>query len=75
MKPGRPQRKRVAREGKHRVYLDFMKQLFTLRKHGQTAQFWADIIMEHPDLMSELPKVLSQSSGATRQTCFASNAA
>ena len=49
--------KRVEREGKHRVYLDFMKQLFTLaEKHGQTAQFWADIIMERPDLVSELPK-------------------
>ena len=34
-----------------------MKQLFTLTKnHGQTAQFWADIIMERPDLASELPK-------------------
>jgi len=48
---------RVEREGKYRVYLDFMKQLFALTKnHGQTAQFWADIIMERPDLVSELPK-------------------
>jgi hypothetical protein len=48
---------RVAREGKHRVYLDFMKQLFALTaKHGQCAQFWADIIMERPDLVPELPK-------------------
>ena len=48
---------RVEREGKHRVYLDFMKQLFVLaEKHGQTAQFWADIIMERPDLVSELPE-------------------
>ena len=48
---------RVEREGKHRVYLDFMKQLFALaEKHGQTAQFWADIIMERPDLVSELPE-------------------
>ena len=48
---------RVVHEGKHRVYLDFMKQLFALaEKHGQTAQFWADIIMERPDLVSELPE-------------------
>lgn len=47
---------RVEREGKHRVYLDFMKQLFELtEKHGQQAQFWADIIMERPDLVPELP--------------------
>ena len=49
--------KRVEREGKHRVYLDFMKQLFKLtKKRGLAAQFWADIIMERPDLVSELPK-------------------
>ena len=48
---------RVEREGKHRVYLDFMKQLFALaKKHGHTAQFWADIIMEQTDLVSELPE-------------------
>ncbi|MGZ0708852.1 family 20 glycosylhydrolase [Coraliomargarita sp. W4R53] len=48
---------RVEQEGKHRVYLDFMKQLFELTaKHGHTAQFWADIIMERPDLVPELPK-------------------
>jgi len=48
---------RVLDDGKHRVYLDFMKQVFTLaEKHGQQAQFWADIILERPDLVSELPK-------------------
>jgi hypothetical protein len=48
---------RVEREGKHRVYLDFMKQLFGLaEKHGHNAQFWADIIMERPDLVTELPE-------------------
>ena len=48
---------RVELEGKHRVYLDFMKQLFELTaQHGHTAQFWADIIMERPDLVPELPK-------------------
>jgi hypothetical protein len=48
---------RVKAEGKHRVYLDFMKQLFALtEKHGCHAQFWADIIMERPDLVPELPQ-------------------
>lgn len=48
---------RVDREGKHRVYLDFMRRLFTLaEKHGHTPQFWADIIMERPDLVPELPQ-------------------
>ena len=48
---------RVQSEGKHRVYLDYMKQLFALTgKHGHRAQFWADIIMERPDLVPELPK-------------------
>ncbi|MDQ8193435.1 beta-N-acetylhexosaminidase [Coraliomargarita sp. SDUM461004] len=48
---------RVASEGKHRVYLDFMKQLFALAaKHGHTPQFWSDIIMERPDLVPELPQ-------------------
>ncbi|MGJ8640175.1 MAG: beta-N-acetylhexosaminidase [Opitutaceae bacterium] len=48
---------RVERKGKHRVYIDFMKQVFELAEsHGQTAQFWADIILERPDLVPELPK-------------------
>jgi hypothetical protein len=47
---------RIAREGKHTVYLDFLKKLFALaEKHGRKAQFWADIILERPDLVSELP--------------------
>ena len=50
-------RERVESEGKHHVYLDFIKQLFALaEKHGRNAQFWADIILEHPDLLSELPE-------------------
>jgi len=47
---------RVSTEGKHRVYLDFMKRIFALaHKHGCQAQFWADIVLERPDLVSELP--------------------
>lgn len=42
--------------GKHRVYLDYMKGVFEVaEKYGRTPQFWADIIMERPDLVPELP--------------------
>lgn len=48
---------RVAREGKHRVYLDFMQRLFArVQTHGYRPQFWADIILERPDLVPELPE-------------------
>lgn len=53
---GRSQQQVEAR-GKHRVYLDFLKELFRLAgKHGVTPQFWADIILEKPELVPELPK-------------------
>ena len=43
--------------GKHRVYLDYMRRVCEIaEKYGRTPQFWADIIMERPDLVSELPK-------------------
>lgn len=48
---------RVQEEGKHRVYIEFMRELFDLsKKYGCKSQFWADIILEYPDLVSELPK-------------------
>jgi hypothetical protein len=47
---------RVAAEGKHAVYLDFMRHIFDLTaQHGHQAQFWADIVLERPDLVSQLP--------------------
>ncbi len=43
--------------GKHRVYLDYMRRVCEVaEKYGRTPQLWADIIMERPDLVSELPK-------------------
>ncbi|MGB0335249.1 MAG: beta-N-acetylhexosaminidase [Opitutales bacterium] len=49
-------RERVEREGKHRVYLDFIKELCErCKKHGRVPQIWADIVMERPDLVGELP--------------------
>ena len=45
--------------GKGRVYLDFLLQLHRLiQGHGHTMQFWGDIIMQHPELIPELPRDL-----------------
>ena len=53
---GRSQ-ERVAREGKHAVYLEFLNRLFALaEQHEHQALFWADIILERPDLVPALPK-------------------
>lgn len=42
--------------GKGRVYLNFLKQIYTLvKKHGRTMLFWGDIIKNHPELIPELP--------------------
>ncbi|MEM7791819.1 MAG: family 20 glycosylhydrolase, partial [Verrucomicrobiota bacterium] len=47
----------VQAKGKHRVYLDFLKQLFGItQKYECYPQFWADVILERPDLVPELPK-------------------
>lgn len=45
------------KKGKGRVYLDFLKQIHKLvRRHGRTMHFWGDIIIEHPELVKELPR-------------------
>jgi hypothetical protein len=50
-------KERVDREGKHLLYLEFLNRLFALvDQHDHQAQFWADIIMERPDLVPQLPK-------------------
>ncbi len=42
--------------GAGRVYLEFLTQIHELvQKHGRTMQFWGDIIIQHPDLILELP--------------------
>ena len=41
------------------VYLEFLLKIYNeVRKHGRTMQFWGDIIMQHPELVPELPKDL-----------------
>ncbi|GIV21482.1 MAG: hypothetical protein KatS3mg023_3233 [Armatimonadota bacterium] len=45
------------RKGKGRVYLEFLLKIYELvKRHGRTMHFWGDIIMEHPELVPELPK-------------------
>ena len=43
--------------GTGRVYLDFLLKIYhQVVKRGFTMQFWGDIVMAHPELVSELPK-------------------
>ncbi|NUN98257.1 MAG: family 20 glycosylhydrolase, partial [Candidatus Omnitrophica bacterium] len=44
-------------KGVGRVYLDFLLKIHDLvASHGRTMMFWGDIIMQHPELIPELPK-------------------
>ncbi|HVS01128.1 MAG TPA: glycoside hydrolase family 20 zincin-like fold domain-containing protein [Thermoanaerobaculia bacterium] len=46
-----------AERGKGRVYLDFLQQVQRLvAERGRRMQFWGDVILEHPDLIPELPR-------------------
>ena len=43
------------KQGKTRVYVDFLKQVHGLVKtHGRKIMFWGDIIKEHPEMIGEL---------------------
>lgn len=43
--------------GKGRVYLDFLLKIHAaVTRHGRTMNFWGDIILNHPDLIAELPR-------------------
>jgi len=45
------------RVGVGRLYLDFLLKLHDLcRRHGKRMNAWADIVLEHPELLGELPK-------------------
>ncbi|HYN87970.1 MAG TPA: family 20 glycosylhydrolase, partial [Ardenticatenaceae bacterium] len=49
-------REAVAERGEGRVYLDFLLQIYReVKARGRVMQFWGDIIMEHPELVPELP--------------------
>jgi hypothetical protein len=46
----------VKKHGKHRVYLEFLKKLHTqAAKHGKQVLFCADILLEAPALVDEVP--------------------
>ncbi|HEX7654166.1 MAG TPA: beta-N-acetylhexosaminidase, partial [Verrucomicrobiae bacterium] len=55
---GKGQSKKLcARQGKGRVYLDFIRALHQeVSKRGKTMMFWGDIILKYPALIRTLPK-------------------
>jgi hypothetical protein len=43
-------------KGADRVYLEFLLKIYAdLKARGATMQFWGDIVLQHPELISELP--------------------
>ena len=49
-------REAVAKRGRAAVYLDFLREVCRLATaQGKRPQFWADIALEHPEALSELP--------------------
>lgn len=43
--------------GKGRIYLSFLQKIHELvAQRGKTMQFWGDIIIQHPELIPQLPK-------------------
>ena len=45
------------RVGAGRLYLDFLLKLHDLcQRHGKRMNAWADIVLEHPELLGDLPK-------------------
>jgi hypothetical protein len=50
-------RKACEKNGKGRVYLDFLLKIYSLvKKKGYSMQFWADIIFKHPELIKLVPR-------------------
>ncbi|MBO7166764.1 MAG: beta-N-acetylhexosaminidase [Kiritimatiellae bacterium] len=47
----------VKKYGEGRVYLEFLKKIFSLvHERGKTPMFWGDIVLRHPELVKEIPK-------------------
>lgn len=45
-----------AERGRGRVYLDFLLAIYAeVQARGRTMQYWGDIVLEHPELIAELP--------------------
>lgn len=50
-------REACGQRGKGRVYLDYLCRVHDLvRSHGRSMLFWGDIILNHPDLIPEIPR-------------------
>ncbi len=48
---------RAAKLGKGRLYMDFLNKIMAVvRKNGMIPMFWGDIVLEHPELIPEIPK-------------------
>jgi hypothetical protein len=51
--------RRARREGTGPVYLSFIRKLHRLcLKHGKRMNIWADIALNHPEILAELPRDL-----------------
>ena len=49
----------VAQRGRATVYLDHVRAVCAIaRRHGKRPQFWADIALEHPEALADLPRDL-----------------
>ncbi len=50
-------KKLCARKGAGRVYLEHIKKIHKLaRRRGKRMMIWGDIVLDHPELIKELPK-------------------
>ena len=46
----------VREKGSSRVYLDFLKKIYTaVKSRDHTMMFWGDIVLHHPELIPEIP--------------------
>ena len=49
--------KKALRVGAGQVYLDFLLKIYRLcEKHGKRMNAWADIVLNHPELLTKLPR-------------------
>ncbi len=50
-------RERCEQEGKSKVYLKFLNDVHgLLAERGKRMMYWGDIVLEHPEILEELPK-------------------
>ncbi len=50
-------RARVQREGRAAVYLEYLQKLCArVSGHGKTPMFWGDIVLDHPELIGQVPR-------------------